>query len=330
MDFFSTAYASLDATIAMFLGEKLPEVIAAVRGPLAVALAIYLALVGYAVLRGLVDEPWREWFYRILKLALIWAAVSSVGYNNWIVEPLSVDAPNAISSAIAGDSAINAGSTFDQYFQRSEPIEEKLRLYASTYASIHPYRLIIYGAGILVWLLTGLSATVGFAITIFAKIALAIIVALGPIFIALALFNSTRGLFFGFLNQAFNFILLIGVIAAMTGLVLSLGDAAEAAASAAQDPVFGSIIFDIYVVLGSVFFFQAPSIAAGIAGGAAAGVADFARQTLLQSRGAGASARAGARTTRAMGRAARNMDRAARNFRDRVTGTTTNPNSISG
>ncbi|MBW8911553.1 MAG: type IV secretion system protein [Sphingomonas sp.] len=300
------------------------------RGPLAVGLTIYLVLVGYAVLRGLVDEPWREWFYRILKLALIWAAVSSVGYNEWIVKPLAVDAPNAIAEAISNDPSQNAGTTFDTFFDRSQAIEEKLKRYASTFNPVHPYRLVIYGAGILVWLLTGLSATVGFAITIFAKIALAIIITLGPIFIALSLFNSTRGLFFGFLNQAFNFILLIGVIATMTGIVISLGNAAEASASAAQDPVFGSIIFDIYVVLGSVFFFQAPSIAAGIAGGAAAGVADFARQTLLQSRGAGASTRAGARTTRAMGRAARNMDRAARNFRDRVTGTTTNPNSISG
>lgn len=304
--------------------------IAAVRGPLAVALAIYLALVGYAVLRGLVDEPWREWFYRILKLALVWAAVSSVGYNEWIAQPLGVDAPNAITQAIAGDSTGTAGDTFDRYFQRSDAIVVKLNEYAETFAPVNPYRLVVWAAAMLVWLLTGLSALIGFAITIFAKIALAIIIALGPIFIALALFASTRGLFFGFLNQAFNFVLLIGVIATMTGIVISLGNAAEASASAAQDPVFGSIIFDIYVVLGSVFFFQAPSIAAGIAGGAAAGVADFARQTLLQSRGAGASTRAGVRTIRAMGRAARNMDRAARNFRDRVTGTTTNPNSISG
>lgn len=328
MDFFSTAYASLDSTIASFLSEKLPNVIQTVRGPLAVALAIYLVLVGYAVLRGLVDEPWREWFYRILKLALVWAAVSSAGYNEWIVQPLAIDAPNAITEAISGSSATNAGATFDNYFQRSEAIEQKLKEYAATFNPVHPYRLVIYGAGLLVWLLAGLSATIGFAVTIFAKLALAIIVSLGPIFIALVLFDSTRGLFFGFLNQAFNFVLLIGIIAAMTGIVMSLGGAAEASATAAQDPVFGSIIFDIYVLLGSIFFFQAPSIAAGIAGGAAAGITDFARQTVLSGRAGGASARAGARSTRAIGRAARSMDRAARNLRNRVTGADTN--SISG
>src|SRR4051812_7674781 len=122
MDFFATAYASLDGTISGFLGDKLPSVIAAVRGPLAVGLTIYLVLVGYAVLRGLVDEPWREWFYRILKLALIWAAVSSVGYNEWIVKPLAVDAPNAIAEAISNDPSQNAGTTFDTFFDRSQAI----------------------------------------------------------------------------------------------------------------------------------------------------------------------------------------------------------------
>ena len=77
--FFSSAYTLFDAKLAEFLGPRLSSVISAVSGPLAVALAIYLALVGYAVLRGLVDEPWREWFYRILKLALVWAAVQSAG-----------------------------------------------------------------------------------------------------------------------------------------------------------------------------------------------------------------------------------------------------------
>lgn len=278
--FFSTAYATLDGALTTFLGEKLDNVIAIVRGPLAVGLAIYLALVGYSVLRGLVDEPWREWFYRILKLALIWAAVSSVGYNEWLAKPLSTDAPNAISQALSGNASDNAGTTFDTYFNRANPMVVKLNAYADTYSAVNPYRLIIYGAGILVWLLTGLSAVIGFAITLFAKIALVIVVALGPIFVALSLFNATRGMFFGFLNQAFNYIVLIGVIAAMTGLIISLGDGAAAAAEAATDPVFGSIIYDLYVVLGSVFFLQAPSIAAGIAGGAAAGVTDFARQTL--------------------------------------------------
>ncbi|RVT90299.1 type IV secretion system protein [Sphingomonas crocodyli] len=287
MDFFSIAYGSLDATLSDFLSDRLPQVIDEVRQPLGVGLAIYLVFVGYAVLRGLIDEPWREWFYRILKLSLVWVAVSSAGYNAWIVQPLSVDAPNAITTAISGESVENAGGTFDSFFLRSDSITQKLDRYSRTFAPLNPYKLVIYAAGLLVWLLTGLAATIGFAITIFAKLALAIIVSLGPIFIALTLFNSTRGLFVGFLNQAFNYILLIGIIAAMTGLVMSLGSAAEASATAAQDPVFGSIIFDIYVLLGSIFFFQAPSIAAGIAGGAAAGAADFARQAILTGRGGG-------------------------------------------
>ena len=317
--FFSTAYGIFDSQINTFLGEKLTNVISVVRGPLAVGLTIYLVFVGYAVLRGLVDEPWREWFYRILKLALVWAAVTSSGYNEWLATPLSADAPNAITQALAGSTTANVGSTFDAYFNRTDDIQDGLNVEANTYSQVNPYRLIIYGAGILVWVLTGLSAVIGFAVSIFAKLALAIIIALGPIFVALSLFNATRGLFFGFLNQAFNYIILIGVIAAITGLIISLGDSAASAAAGSNEKVYGSIIFDLYVVLGTVFFLQAPSIAAGIAGGAAAGVTDFMRQSFGVARGGASSGRATRNASRATMRAAKSMDRAARSLRDRLT-----------
>ena len=124
--FFSSTYAVFDSQIESFLGDKLTAVTAIVRGPLAVSLTIYLVLVGYAVLRGLVDEPWREWFYRILKLALVWAAVTSSGYQEWLATPLGVDAPNAITQALSGSTTTNVGSTFDAFFNHTDAIQKGL------------------------------------------------------------------------------------------------------------------------------------------------------------------------------------------------------------
>src|SRR3546814_14748298 len=42
------------------------------------------------------------------------------------------------------------------------------------------------------------------------------------------------------------------------------------------DLTIGAVLFAVYIFLGTIFFFQAPSIATGIAGGAAAGVGAFA------------------------------------------------------
>src|SRR3546814_1343953 len=77
---------------------------------------------------------------------------------------------------------------------------------------INPYKLVLYALSLGLKALAGLSAAVGFAITIFAKVALAIIIALGPIFIALALFEPTRRFFHGWLGQVFNYIVLLAVI----------------------------------------------------------------------------------------------------------------------
>src|SRR3546814_14810275 len=74
--------------------------------------------------------------------------------------------------------------------------------------------------------IAGLSAAIGFAITIFAKVALAIIIALGPIFIALALFEPTRRFFHGWLGQTINYIVLLAVIIAVTTLITDIGAAA--------------------------------------------------------------------------------------------------------
>src|SRR3546814_8171074 len=64
---------------------------------------------------------------------------------------------------------------------------------------------------------------------------------------------------------------------AVTTLITDLGAAATAASEGVVDTAFGAVLFAAYIFLGTIFFFQAPAIATGIAGGAAAGVGAFAR-----------------------------------------------------
>ena len=115
--------------------------------------------------------------------------------------------------------------------------------------------------------------------------------ALAPLALASLLFNSSRWLFDGWLKQTVNFILLMVIMAIMTKFITGLQEAA-------MDGIMGSIPADgssflilendyitlkagvmivatiaccaIYIV-GTIFFFQSPAIAAGIAGGASSG-----------------------------------------------------------
>src|SRR3546814_5512588 len=119
---------------------------------------------------------------------------------------------------------------------------------AATYSYIIPYKLVLYALSLGLKALAGLSAAIGFAITIFAKVALAIIIALGPIFIALALFEPTRRFFHGWLGQTINYIVLLAVIIAVTTLITDLGAAATAARSEEHTSELQSLMRISYAV----------------------------------------------------------------------------------
>jgi type IV secretion system protein VirB6 len=71
-------------------------------------------------------------------------------------------------------------------------------------------------------------------------------------------------------------------------LVLSLV-AAQWSAIDGQDPLVGGFAFIALAILGAIFFLQTPNIAAGIAGGASAGLADFGNAVGLGSQRGGAA-----------------------------------------
>ena len=149
---------------------------------------------------------------------------------------------------------------------------------------------MLYGCIIILYAFAFLSASIGFCIVVFAKLAVSICVALAPLALACLLFNSSRWLFDGWLKQTANYILLMVIMAIMTKFITGLQEAA-------MDGILGSIgdgssfvtLENTYIALnagtmivatlaccaiyivGSVFFFQSPSIAAGIAGGASSG-----------------------------------------------------------
>lgn len=273
---FTTLYTNIDGKLDMFLNERLNNVIEVVRGPLALGLVIYIALFGYMVMRGIVSEPWGELVYRMVKLCLLYIAATTVAYTEWVTNPLFHGMPDAISQALAGHTVKSVGNVFDDYYGQCDIIIARIETEAATYSDINPYKLVLYILSLGLKALAGLSAAIGFSITVFAKVALAIIISLGPIFISLSLFETTRRLFHGWLGQTFNFIVLMAVIIAITALITDLGATAVTASEGVGDAALGAVLFAVYIFLGTIFFFQAPSIATGIAGGAAAGVGAFA------------------------------------------------------
>lgn len=326
-DFFGKAYTFFDGQLINFLNLHLSNVLDAVRGPLLGALVIYLAIYAILIMRGVVQEPLQDFIWRGAKLALLFAAASTVAYQDWIVEPLYNAAPGAVSQAISGADYKDAGASFDKLLNKAAAVYQRLQ----TEAAAQPITnigiaLSMTFSALILELAAAIACIVGFALTIFALIGLAITICLGPIFIALSLFEWGKGMFQGWLRQAFNYIVQLAVITTMSELIIALGDEIiknNTAVTSVQQAMF----LVIYYLLGAFFFFQAPSVASGITGGSglSAGelVAGAAGAAAFGAGKAGRALESAGKSAAASGRSARGAGRwAANKFRNR--------NSIAG
>lgn len=304
MTVFTTMYTYVESAITTAVASFGSGLVSFVAAPLALAATIYFLLLGFAVLRGAIQAPLRELVFQAGKVGFALAAASAVGYSAFVVNVVT-NLPSEIIAAGSGTPVTNPGTTFDTYVSDTGKVAGKLiaangRVQSQEQKGFTDFRtpVIQLGATLVTYLCVGVlyafafaSACIGFCIVIFAKLSVAICVALAPLALASLLFNSSRWLFDGWLKQTVNFILLMVVMAIMTKFIVGLQEAT-------MDGIMGSIPADgssfvvtqnnyitlkagvmivatlaccaIYIV-GTIFFFQSPAIAAGISGGASSG-----------------------------------------------------------
>ena len=170
-------------------------------GPaLTILLALFIAFFAIALMLGRTNLSVRSLVPRILTLGLVitfatsWVAYQSVVWN------LAIAAPDYLASVLTGAQG-SATTTFadkiDVVFLAVQQATEAAGgqangQNAAEITAFSPQGILWLGA------LLFLLGTVGVLVT--ARIALALLIALGPIFVVMALFNSTRGLFTGWLK----------------------------------------------------------------------------------------------------------------------------------
>ncbi|MCI3135348.1 type IV secretion system protein [Phenylobacterium aquaticum] len=269
---FSPAYAALDEKLQGVLQERLGAVIAQTAPAVRAALVLYVLLYGVAILRGAIREPVMDFAVRSVKLAIITALATTPAYGTWVTEPLFHTLPQTLSQALGAGDLGDPGQAFDRFLAHASYVAEKIGREGDI-TNLMPY--VVSGA---VYVTGALTAAAGFGGFMVAKAALALILTLGPIFIACALFDASRRFFFGWLSQAVNYLVLMALLLAVIQMVLDLV-AAQWGQIDRLDPMVGGVLFIALSLLGAVFFTRTPAIAAGLAGGASEGLADLASLT---------------------------------------------------
>src|SRR3546814_639134 len=114
-----------------------------------------------------------------------------------------------------------------------------------------------------------LASALGFAICAFALFALSLLAAVGPLFVAALLFDSTRPFFFQWLGSIVNYVILVAFALLVTVFIANAADAFIDAITQDDSLILAAVKALGFYALGFFFFLQIPGMAAGLGGGGA-------------------------------------------------------------
>ena len=264
MDFFQTFWTWLNGQLASYIGENTARV-ASILEPAVVTLGtVYVMVWGYLQLTGRIEEPFAAGVKRIVTLAVVFG----VGLHLWLYNTLLVDtfyeAPTEFAAAVVG--AADPVQITDSIWNEGGAVADQLYRDGSGFNVSHLGYML---AGVVVWLLVGLLCIYTTFLLALSSVALSVLLALGPLFVVLLLFDTTRRFFEMWLAQLANYALITILTVMVAALLLHLvaSYAQQTAALGAAMKIVDAL--NMLLVTGLVFLFmrQVMPIAAGLAGG---------------------------------------------------------------
>ncbi|MDB6085399.1 MAG: conjugal transfer protein TrbL [Gammaproteobacteria bacterium] len=265
MGFFATFWTWLNGQLATYIGDNTARLAGVLEPAVTMLATVYVMAWGYLHLTGKIDEPLVAGLKRIIMLALI----LGVGLRLWLYNTLIVDtfykAPAQLAAAVIGSG--DPVSTIDAIWDRGGTVAG----YLWSKAASHWWDIGDYLAGAVVWCLIGVLCVYAMFLMALSSIALAVLLALGPLFIASLYFDATRRFFSAWIAQLANYGLITILTVMVAALLLRIVES-----FAAQTAARGSAILTVdalHMVLIAVLVFlilrQVMPIASGLAGGLA-------------------------------------------------------------
>ncbi|MCD1265384.1 conjugal transfer protein TrbL [Shinella sumterensis] len=247
-----------------FVSEGTSNIAEWVSGPLTAAVTLYVILYGYLVLRGSVQDPVLEFAFRAMKLAIIVMLVKNAGeYQTYVTNVFFDILPREIAQALNTGTTPSA-STFDSLLDKGQASATDIWSRASW-----PVDIVTGIGGMMVIGVSFLVAGIGYVVSLYARLALAIVLAIGPIFIALAMFQSTRRFTEAWIGQLANFVILQVLVVAVGALLISCLDSTFTAIDAYTDVLMRPIALCAIGIAALYVFYQLPAIASALASGGA-------------------------------------------------------------
>jgi type IV secretion system protein VirB6 len=275
MGFFATFWSWLNGQLTSYIGDNTAR-LASVLEPTMVTLAtIYVMGWGYLHLMGKIEEPVVAGLKRVAMIALVLGAGLHLWLYNTVIVDTFYNAPAQLAAAVVG--AGDPVATIDTIWDSGGIVASNLYDKGG-----HTWGVGFFLAGTIVYCLMGMLCVYAMFLIALSNIALAVLLALGPLFLAMLFFDATKRYFSAWLGQLANYALITVLTIMVAALLLHIVQA-----YAAQTAARGTAILTVdalNMILAAVLVFlvlrQIMPIAAGLVGGSSLSSHGFVGRTI--------------------------------------------------
>jgi type IV secretion system protein VirB6 len=285
MGFFAEFWAWLSGILAAYIGVNTARV-AAILEPMVLALGtLYVLIWGYLQLSGKIEEPLMTGLKRIFLLALVFGAALRLWLYNAVIVDTFLKAPAQFAAAVIG--AFDPVGIIDQILLKGSDAAGLL-LEKST---LLDWNIPFLTAGFAVYVVVGLTAVYAMFLLALSRIALSVLLALGPLLIVMLLFESTKRFFESWIAQLANYAFITILTVMVAALMMQLIDVAATQAAARGDAIDIAEAVRVCLAAGLVFLVmrQVMPMAASLSHGLS--LSTFGTMSALIGWGLGRSAR---------------------------------------
>ncbi|WP_330169271.1 type IV secretion system protein [Bartonella grahamii] len=247
------------------MGKVINNLSSSLGAPLKLSCTIYIIFMGYNIIYGRSSMPLWEFIVTTFKLGIVVSlATNAALYNAWISGIFFHDLPNAISNVTQG--AHVDRNVWDNMINKAGA---QVLDAANQYTGLTQMGKFIatWIAGFICLVAAIFFCLVGFVVSLFAKLGLFLVISIGPLFISLYMFSSTRKFTEAWLGQVANFIILYVLVVLLGGLYVNIS---MDVFSGDIKNIFTTLIQFLVVGLGGIhLFLRLPDIASALASGGA-------------------------------------------------------------
>ena len=240
-------------------------------GVLTAILTLYVALIGYRLLLGRGQLSVGEFALTAVKLGGVLALATQWDTYQTVIYNLLFQGPQQLADAMLVNVQPDSSSFHGDVFDGLQRAFDDLTRFSTGYAGHSPAQAspLLGGAGFAAFLLTSSGSILllsSLGVLLAAKIVLGLLLAIGPVFIALFLFDSTRGLSEGWLRAALAFAFAPLAITLLLGVTLTMLEPALLQIEALQAKGVYTLA-PVYSVMTLIMVFAGVALGALVAAG---------------------------------------------------------------